>query len=707
MQEIGAGTAAQADGAAADAVGEMQPEAAPPSPLGAEPTAEPTTEPTAEPSAEATAEPITEPAGTVPTRTPLLRLRELRDRAGTVTRRQLLLQLGLAAPLLLGLGLWAWSLPTTRTRVDDLGGFGLAAAVPWMFWAGLGLVVAGFALTLHRPARRPLWPAAYTVALLLVQRATQALVYPTPLYAWAWKHIAIIDRLLANGGHLDIGNRLGAMAPYDQWAGFFAGNATLIRLVGLHSALSYAAWAPFVSSLLLVPPLLLVFQVFSRDRRLVWSALWIFFLGNWVGQDYLSPQAFAFFLYLGVLALVFRNLARSVPPGRHGEADAAYPLGAPPRPQLPANERRLWLLVLAAPIGAIAISHQLTPVALGVGVLVLAVSRRYRNPWLILLALMIPAAWDATSALSFFKLQLPIMARTFGDLLANSQPGDGATPTGAGPVTVAWLDRGLSGAVVLLALIGLLRHPPLRRSALPVLLVAAAPLPLAVANSYGGEMVFRVFMFALPGLSFFAAAALFPRPRQSTESTESAASEESAASTESVQTGSRWSALRSGALGFTVLALLAAVFVPSYTGKDRTDYFPRGEIQLVDQLVAKAPPGSFIVGADVNFPDAYLGYERNQYWWLSDETGTGRQSLLADPARYLARNMAWAEPAAHAYFVVTRAQLADVQMQGLLPPGALQRIEQSVAASPSFRLILQSPDGVVYQYVPTTTGVNG
>lgn len=599
--------------------------------------------------------------------------------------QQLTVHLVRAGPLALGIALWAWSL--RRTEVADLGGFGLAAAVPWMFWAALGLIVLGFVGVLRSPAARTLWPAAYTVGLLLIQRATQALVYPTPLYAWTWKHLSIIDRLLANGGHLDLSNRLAAMAPYDQWAGFFAGNAALVRTVGLRDALGYAAWAPFVSSLLLVLPLLLVFSVFSRDRRLVWTAVWIFFLGDWVGQDYLSPQAFAFFLYLGVLALVLRNLARDVPPGRHGDTDTAYPLSALPRPALPTRERVLWLLLLATPVAALAMAHQLTPVVLGVALLVLLLVPRYRNPWAAALVLIVPAVWDATSALDFFKLQLPAMAQAFGNLLANSTPGDGSSPTGIGPETVAWLDRGLSAAVVALAGAGLLRHPPLRRRGLPLLLVSAAPLPLAVANSYGGEMVFRVFMFALPGLSFFAAAALFPRPRP--------------ASADPAATGPPYRTRPQNALlSLAVLGLLSVSFVPSYTGKDRTAYFPPDEIRLVDALVAQAPAGSFIVGVDVNFPEAYRNYDRYQYEWLSDATGPQRSTLLAAPAAYLIADMSWVAAPAHAYLVITRGQESDVAMQGVLPPGSVQRIEQSVEASPDFRRILQNGAGVVYEFVP-------
>ncbi|MEZ0092656.1 glycosyltransferase family 2 protein [Streptacidiphilus sp. EB129] len=643
----------------------------------------------------------------------------------SMTLRQVRAAAAGGLPLVAALLLWAWSLP--RTRVDDLNGVGLAAAVPWSYWTALGVLVLGFGYTLYsapgrsgrsgpertgpertgpertgadgsspgnpgaglRPyAGRPrsaLWPALYTVALLLVQRATQALVYNSPLYAWAWKHIDIIDRLLGNGGHLDRSNRLAALAPYDQWAGFFAGNTAVIRMIGLNGALDYAAWAPLVSSLLLVLPLLLIFQVFSRDQRLVWTAVWIFFLGNWVGQDYLSPQAFGFFLYLGVLALVFRNLARDAPWGRHGEADAGYPLGAARRAELPRADRRRWLWLLVLPIAADAASHQLTPVVLGLGLLVLGCTRRYRNPWLAVLGLLIPAAWDAGSALDFFRLQLPAMAQSFGNLLANSQPGGGATPTGAGPVFVSWVDRGLSAAVAAAAVAGALRHPALRRSGLPLLLVAVVPMPLVVANNYGGEMVFRVFMFALPGLSFFAAAALLPRPRPAgTPPT-------------------RWAEVRTAALAGGVLLVLAAVFVPSYTGKDRLDYFPRAEIRLADQLAATAPPGSFIVGADGNYPDAYLHYDQYTYEWLTDASGPALRSLMADPLGYLTRDMAWVRDPAHAYLVITRGQRSDISMQGLLPPGTVDRIQRAVAGSPSFRLILSNQDGVVYQYVPTPT----
>jgi hypothetical protein len=50
--------------------------------------------------------------------------------------------------------------------------------------------------------------------------------------------------------------------------------------------------------------------------RHVWIACWLFLWANWIGQDYLSPQAFTFFEGLVVVGLVLRCSQRDWQP-RH------------------------------------------------------------------------------------------------------------------------------------------------------------------------------------------------------------------------------------------------------------------------------------------------------------------------------------------------------------------------------------------------------
>ncbi|MDV6288768.1 hypothetical protein R2F25_15875 [Streptomyces sp. UP1A-1] len=222
-----------------------------------------------------------------------------------------------ALPLLVALALWVYA--TRHTDVSALDDFGLVSALYPTFWAGLAVLTAGFWFTVRDRRRPGAWSLAYVLVLLVMERATQALLYPTPLYAWAWKHDAVIDHLLTSGG-LQGADRLGDMAVYDQWPGFFAAQAALVRLLGVDNAAMYMAWWPLVSSVLLLLPLLLIYRTFTEDRRLIWTAVWLFCVGNWVGQDYFSPQSVAFALHLGVLAVVLRRYGRSG--GPHGRAGA-------------------------------------------------------------------------------------------------------------------------------------------------------------------------------------------------------------------------------------------------------------------------------------------------------------------------------------------------------------------------------------------------
>ncbi|WP_235215384.1 glycosyltransferase family 2 protein [Phaeacidiphilus oryzae] len=597
---------------------------------------------------------------------------------------------------LLGTAVTLWLLALPRTNIDNLGGFGLTDRLPVLFWTSLVLLCTGFVISLHHPRRHLGWPIAYTVALIAFERATSALVYPTLLYSWAWKHVDIIDRLAANGGHLQLNNSLGEMSAYDQWAGFFSANTALVKLLGVHDALSYARWAPLISSLLLLAPLVLIYRVFSRDRRLVWTAVWIFYLGNWVGQDYFSPQAYAFVLYLGVLAVVFRRMARPARLGKHHAGDSVHPLTAPTPPPQDRRTRWLWTLLLLVPIAAISAAHQLTPLMLGAGLAGVSLTRRYRNWPLAVIALAFPVVWDSTVALPFVSINIKQIIQDFGDLMANSSATTGATPTGTGQIVVSYLDRGLSAGVAVLAVAGALRHPALRRTALPLMLIGATALPMLVANNYGGEMIFRVFLFTLPALAFFGAAALQPRPHQVQLPTP-------------VGQGSRFAlpaarpSLRAAAMILPALLVLGGAFVPSYFGKDALNYYPPGEIQLVQKLWRIAPTGAYIVAGDSDFPDANRRYATSPHYWIDEDTPAAVKQLMADPQKQLAHDFAWVDPKTGGYLIITRSQYNDAELAGLLPAGGLKRIERAAESSPRFRVVARNQYGVVFRYVPPST----
>ncbi|WP_395575284.1 glycosyltransferase [Streptomyces sp. BK79] len=607
-----------------------------------------------------------------------------------------------AVPLLVALALWGYAM--RHTDVSALDDFGLVSALHPTFWAGLAVLTAGFWRTVRDPRRRGGWPAAYVLGLLVMERATQAVLYPTPLYAWAWKHDAVIDHLLTSGG-LQSADQLGDMAVYDQWPGFFAAQAALVRLLGVDDAAMYMAWWPLVSSVLLLLPLLLIYRTFTEDRRLIWTAVWLFCVGNWVGQDYFSPQSVAFALHLGVLAVVLRRFGRSG--GRRDGPGQA-----------------VWTVLLSVLVTAIVVSHQLTPGMLVVTLVALVLTRRYRHWVPAVTTVVVFLAWCLTAALPFLSAAMPDMIRSVGDVGANVETGYGATPTGTGAVATSWAARLLSGSVLLLALVGVLRQRVLRHRAFPLLLVAAAPLPMFVASSYGSEMIFRVLMFTLPGAAFFAAAALLPKVR--TLAAEAEAETDAATARKrggpaqaaarrrrfpksplppmSPLPASSWPArLRLGAwVPLPVLLAGTLAFVPSYSGKDRVNYFPTREVALVQGLFDQAPDDSLVVAANRNYPLAYEQYWRVDHYWFLDDDRSHVDEIVRDPAAVLARDMAGVESPARAYFLLTQGQVANSEMNGQLTKPQLERVRESVAASPRFQLIAENSAGVLYVLKPAS-----
>src|SRR5438105_13034531 len=74
----------------------------------------------------------------------------------------------------------------------------------------------------------------------------------------------------------------------------------------------------------------------------------------------------------------------------------------------------------------------------------------------------------------------------------------------------------LTLAVCGLAGLGVLRRLHAGQQDLLPMLLAVAPVPLLALQSYGGEMLLRVYLFALPAAACFVAATVFPSARQRT-----------------------------------------------------------------------------------------------------------------------------------------------------------------------------------------------
>ncbi|MFD8645850.1 hypothetical protein ACFV14_36705 [Streptomyces zaomyceticus] len=583
-------------------------------------------------------------------------------------------------PLLVAAALWLWALPGIDFR--DIEQFGLLDRFPLAFYAALTVLTCGFVLTLRRAGTAPLWPATYCAAMLVALKAPPAILYDTVRYAWASKHDAIISRLL-HEGTVHPGRELsGGMGAYDQWPGFFSLDAALVRAFGVDAAASFINWAPVALGLLTVPVLILVYRTFSDDWRLVWTGVWIFQLANWVGQDYLSPQGFSYLLYLTVFAVVVRHFVLPGSAGALRDRGGLDPAAAAVPPPTTTRQRAIAVLILLPVIATINASHQLTPVMLCATLFALCLTRRYRNIGLLVTSGAVMLVWNLTMGRELFLETLGTLREKAGDLLGNSRPGFAGDPTGPGPELV-----GSANVLMVLALGGLavaavLLRRKLVRSALPLVLAAAAPLPMFAVNDYGGEMIFRVYLFGLPGSAFFAAAALVPAV---------------GAASRGAVIARRATAV---ALPVTLVAMLAG-FLPSYYGKEGMHYAPPGETALTRRAFDRAPEGALILAATGAFPDAYYRYDHYERWFFTEQEVDENLRMLKDPAGYLAGGIPADRPA---YVILTRTQGEAVIGEGYLPEGGFDSLRGALKRSPLFQVVEENTYGVVLRYRPTTGG---
>ncbi|GAA2121576.1 hypothetical protein GCM10009759_71430 [Kitasatospora saccharophila] len=568
----------------------------------------------------------------------------------------------------LPLAVLLWLLALRTTRLDRIGDLGLLQALPPAYYAALAVLTAGFLAALRTPwlpQRRLAW---YVLALIALVHATPSLLYPTLRYSWAWKHVAVVDAMLRHGGTVPDAGKLDV---YNQWPGFFALHALVLRATGLHSALGYASWYPLIANLLLLGPLLLLFRSLTRDRRLVWCALWLYYATSWVGQDYFSPQAFAYLLYVTVIALTMRQLSlkgRGV--GRFGWRPGPYAL-------------------LLALIAAIASSHQLTPVMLVSSLAVLALPRRNRRTVLPVLAaaLALTVAWDATVARPFVAANLHGLITALAAPDRNAVAGLARLGAAApGQVLASWIDRATTAAVLLLALVAVLRRRRARRTTLPLLLLA--PLVLLLANGYDGEMLFRAYLFALPVTAFLIAALLAPGPPRPPGPDRPAR-----------PSGLPRPPVRLAVTGTVLTALLGGLLF-GYYGKEAVNHFSPQEAAAVRYATEATPPGSRIVSLTSDEPGGELHYDQHQWTILVDADPADRKLLVTDPETALTDALAAGPAGTPSYLVLTRAQFAACQLTGLLPAGATDEIQYTAAHLPTLRAVHRSADAVVYQYRP-------
>jgi hypothetical protein len=395
-----------------------------------------------------------------------------RGRVGAVRRagrRALLaIRVVMAVALLSGLGSLPFIPQAEHTVLGLL--FSTVPGVP----VSIALGTIAFVMSVRARSLRDAGWSLFFVVLLV--RLPTALGVGAPIYGWTYKHLGVIDYIQ------QYGSVTSGVDIYSGWPGAFSAVAWFSTLTGA-SALTIAQWFIVAANIALVGAVVALGRAFGMTRMQSVVAGFVAHVANWVGQDYLSPQAVAFLLGLAVLVLLLRS--------------------------------RRWpgLGWLALPLfAAITVTHQLTPVWLTLAVLALGVLGRVRPRYIgVLFAVMVAAYvfWNRDSLSSFTLLgEIDPLANASTTVSGTGSIGQAVTSLAARLLTATlWATAGI---VVLANVFGrrarrLSFYRPQRAMTLAAAALAFSPFVLLFAQNYGGEALFRVFLYSIPGCALLLA----------------------------------------------------------------------------------------------------------------------------------------------------------------------------------------------------------
>ena len=577
-----------------------------------------------------------------------------------------------AAAGAVSLALAAWAASTVALPVNS--DVGLIGVLPYPFWAAVLILNITFVVALRGdaagPVRSPVmvWLVAVQVLVLF---GTAAFVTDVPRGEVAFRHLGIADALSHN---VAIDPNIDA---YFNWPGFFALLATVLGATGL-DPVTVALWAPVFNVALWLVAVAVVTRCLTKDPRRRWLVLWLFCLGNWQDQDYLAPQAFGFFLYLVLIALLLGPLAARTP---HFNGFRRSDLAAWWRGRTPAESRPLHrvsaLAIALLLIVVINASHQLTPFMVLIAVTALTLAGRVWPGRLALISAVVLILWLAYPASTYLAGHPPLADA--GLQTAIEANVTDRTDGSAGHVLVVQVRMALTFLLWTLAALGMFRDWRRGHLDIRVLLLTAAPLLLFPVQSYGGEMLIRISLFALPFIALQACSVLLPADR-------------TGLLTADVTRIKRPSPRAAGALALTFF-LLAGMTVTGRFGNAQYDVFTDDEIDAVRAVDRLAPQGSAIISAAHPTPwrsDDYLGH---RYRTVEDLCPADLSAGTCGPIIYgYARHNS-----AGGYLMLLRSSEASLVVQGQITPEGFDELENWLNTQDGVNLVFSNSDARVYR----------
>jgi hypothetical protein len=366
---------------------------------------------------------------------------------------------------------------------------------------------------------------------------------------------------------------------------------------------------------------------------------------------------------------------------------------------VPPGRRTAFVVTILLLFLVLTFTHELSPYIVAVQLLVLAAARPLRPRWLPLAMLAIAVAY-LLPRLSFVNSHYGLLS-SLGSFFGNVAPPSASSSVATASVPASQLQiqhcaDALSVLVWLLALVGAWRLRHSGRIVLALVVLTYSPVLVLFGQGYGNEGILRVYLFSLPWAAALAAAAvepgtlsraMVPRLRGATGGFDFSW----------VKPALRW--LRAPVALWIILAL----FFVAFFGDDAFDTFPQTEVTALAAFQQHARLGPLYVAED-NLPLA----DTAQYnlWPVINIFGSREGAPLAnqatpDIATVIAKDSkTYTQGKEPAYVVIAPSMAPYNAAYGQAPPDSFQILQESLARSPDWKLIVNQDGTMIYELPP-------
>jgi hypothetical protein len=348
------------------------------------------------------------------------------------------------------------------------------------------------------------------------------------------------------------------------------------------------------------------------------------------------------------------------------------------REGMAAHARPALLVVVLILFVVLVGSHQLTPFAVLGGATALVIMDRVVPRGLPVLMAAIIGAWLNYMAITWLTGHFGALTEDFGNVGGViGENVSGRLQGSAEHALVLRIRILLTVAVWGLAFIGALLR--LRAGYRDVAMGALAVVPFALlgAQGYGGEILLRVYLFALPFVCFFIAAGVAVRRGTSS-----------------------W--IRTGVMAVLSVVLVGGLVITRY-GNERMDWMSPEDVATVEQLYRIAPEQSRLVSVTNNLPWKAQGYATYEWAIVAGPDVVAAldvaeiERVMRERPKSRTRNARRPEvDEARAYLVVTRSQRAFAELFAGIPPARWEQFEATLRRSERFREVYRNGSSAIY-----------